>query len=733
MAKPLLGWIAPQDRTQAQADAHERAMANVPRFAIPPVKTDGPVKVMLTDLWKDPLVVADIGFEFTGYRQLTGSCFPAGTPVRMADGSEKAVEDVTVGDEVVTHLGRRRPVKETMRRSYTGDMISFDVSGFPFPLEMTADHQVAISCGNDLEWKRADEVAQGDRVLIGWGKEDTQLEFLDIASLLGDQATVLDDLMKDHAYTKGQEPDVPHANIGMARRMVLRSGIDWRGRIRLHQTRIENAIPRHVPVCPSLARFVGLYLAEGGCHEGRVTFTFNADETKTLAAETLSLARGLFGAEGELVRRASTPNTVMVRFANANLAAVLKALMPGNVYTKRVPAVFFRADENTRLSLLLGWMDGDGCVTLKKGKKPGNVRITGVTVNPGLARDMTTIAFSCGLKATASRRKARKQSKASYNIDLVGRKAVSLFPAVAHRADGSRYTVADKAVTPFGYARVVRSVTRRPVEMLPVFDFEVEEDHSFIASGIVVHNCVGVSTGNAVATLSFVQRKLSTNPQKAILPWWPFDYGRCRTAEGDRGQGEGAVDSVMGQTLIKEGVVPYDQAQGLPTFDRSDGFALTSHIEMQWSDGQYSGNTALTTVAKAFPLGSAATLSSTEDIKTAILTGHPVLDGCNDYVGHGSLQGDVAIGDYDGRGGHSTCFLGYWDHPNLGPLFLYSNQWDGNTYPADGSGRGRCTVWMKEASVARLFSMGGNDGETMALSSLKTFPTIAPIIDWSTL
>lgn len=243
-------------------------------------------------------------------------------------------------------------------------------------------------------------------------------------------------------------------------------------------------------------------------------------------------------------------------------------------------------------------------------------------------------------------------------------------------------------------------------------------------------SCVGVSTGDAVFTLGSVQRALMDSPTKAFVPWWPFMYGTCRYNEGDRGQGEGAVDSVMAQTLIKNGVMPYDQATGVPQFDKSDGFALTENEEMTYSNGQYSGNTQFASIAAKYPVGSAAPLSSVQDIKTAILNGYPVLDGCDYYIGNGSISGDVAIGNYDGRGGHSTCYLGYWDHPNQGPLYLYSNQWSGSTYPQDGSGRGRCTVWVKEANVATLFRNGGSGGETIALSHLTYFPAQPAVLNY---
>lgn len=257
---------------------------------------------------------------------------------------------------------------------------------------------------------------------------------------------------------------------------------------------------------------------------------------------------------------------------------------------------------------------------------------------------------------------------------------------------------------------------------------EVKTDigREFIGFHQLTGSCVGASEGNAVFTLGGVQRHLSEGATRAFIPWWPFPYGRCRFNEGDRGQGEGAIDSVMGQTLKDEGVFACTEG-GLPTFSDDDGLYLTSRLELQWSDGASKLVTAWLPVAKEHPVGTVAPLYSTDDIKAAIVNGYPVLDGCSHYIGHGKIvgSGDQAYvnGVYDGRGGHSTCWLGYWDHPNDGPLYLYSNQWPTSTYPKDPAGAGRCCVWVKESEVKKLFTMyGGGNGETMALSHLDYFP-----------
>lgn len=724
MATPLLGFIRMQDRTPAQhAFTAQAESVMIQRHGLP-VPTLAPgQKVMLTDTWKNPAVIAALGMPFTRFHQLTGSCFPGGTPVRLADGSETAIEAIQVGDEVITHKGRTRRVTQTMTRLYNGDLITLNVSGFPFPLEMTADHEVAIASPfGGIRWERADQIEEGDKVLLGWNREEQSQPPLDCAALLGEDCIILDDLMKDrrHPENKGIA-DPPNANITSARDMVRKSGIDWKGRVRLHHSRVENSIFRHIPICSSLGRLIGIYLAEGGCHEGRAVFTFNADERETLAAEVLALVRGLFGVEGEIVHQAARPNTCKVQFNNQNLAEVFKALMPGNVYTKRVPGFLFNANEETRLALLLGWMAGDGYVGVKGGKKPGNVRITGVTSCAGLARDMTTLALSCGLKATAGRRKARLQSKVSYGVDLCGQKAVRLFAAVAHRAEGPRFSPTDTARTPHGYARKVRSIERHPVEQFRVFDFEVEEDHSFIAKGLTVHNCVGAGGGNALMTLICVQASLGNSVP--VLPFWLFDYGRCRYNEGDRGQGEGAMGSSFADTIVKEGVLDANEA-GLPKFDTSDGFTLTSKIEMTWSDGASSTVTKWGTAAAQYPLGSVTPVKSSQDIKALVLNGYPGSFACDNYIGNASVQGSGAdaalVGYWDGNGGHQQYFMAYWEHLTLGPLYGIGNNWAGNTYVADPGGLPLCTCWVKEAKVDS--AIKNLHSEVYGFGNLKWFP-----------
>lgn len=77
---PPLGWIEPIARTKAQESAHfaARGSSAFVRHALTPKQMDKGQSVRLFDLWKHPDVVADVGFQYTRWHQVTGSCVKAG-------------------------------------------------------------------------------------------------------------------------------------------------------------------------------------------------------------------------------------------------------------------------------------------------------------------------------------------------------------------------------------------------------------------------------------------------------------------------------------------------------------------------------------------------------------------------------------------------------------------------------------------------------------------------------
>ncbi len=243
-------------------------------------------------------------------------------------------------------------------------------------------------------------------------------------------------------------------------------------------------------------------------------------------------------------------------------------------------------------------------------------------------------------------------------------------------------------------------------------------------------SCVGAGGGQALFTLIAVQRLLSVNPTKAYVPFWPYDYGTCRAAEGDRGQGEGAMGSSFADVIVKYGVLSASE-QGLPAFQNDDGLVITSSQEMAWSDGNSSLVTKWNTTAIKTPVQSAAQVTDVSQVKAAIINGYPCSFACNNYIGNGSVQSGVLLGRWDGRGGHQQSIHAYWEHADLGPLYWAQNNWPKESYPTNpDSTCPPCGVWVKEADVTAAFRL---DSEVYAFSHIVGFPAQPQVLDWAQL
>jgi hypothetical protein len=75
-------------------------------------------------------------------------CFAAGTQVDMADGTQKNIEDITIGEEITTSLGAST-VDNVMKINHTGDIYALNGSSYYF---FTPNHPFMTTSG----WKSLD-------------------------------------------------------------------------------------------------------------------------------------------------------------------------------------------------------------------------------------------------------------------------------------------------------------------------------------------------------------------------------------------------------------------------------------------------------------------------------------------------------------------------------------------------------------------------------------------------
>jgi hypothetical protein len=389
-----------------------------------------------------PAGAKDDGRDWTRFDQgREGSCFPAGTMIRLATGTWKKIEDIRPLDQVLTAEGNVGLVLKIGVRWTDDGLARVRLRGHN-GIRCTPEHPVLTDHGYvpAAELTAGTRAGRGDRVCLPHGHPG--------------------------------EPEV---------RISTGFYVERRARRAAERTRSFGgvatqaiAFAEEVIVTEGLATLIGLYLAEGSTTSSRTQWTFGWSESETLVPLTQQLIRDELGAEAHVQRRPHGSINVVL------YGTAWKQLFEGMCGTgsecKRVPEQIAMAAAPIRKAALDGWLMGDGYE--RRGGQHGT------TVSHELALGMWAIANGLGMTPTIR----VSQPKAGNGV-IRRRPRWDVEIAAAGRA---RATTTDGAAW-----RTVTSVDREPWRGF-VYNLEVSGDHSYVAEGLGVHNCVGWGTARAM-------------------------------------------------------------------------------------------------------------------------------------------------------------------------------------------------------------------------------------------
>lgn len=486
-----------------------------------------------------------LGKPLDAQMQPKGTCFPAGTLVLMGDGTQKPIEDVHEGESVVTHTGTVRRVLRTMRRDYTGDLYRVRIAGLSASVMMTDEHPV-YAVENTRMWKgsgfapgrtgwvEAKKLHTGLRVLVPFGPEPNREHVFDLAEHIGRVAE------RPDTTGAGQQVTDTH--------------------VRAFQGKLQ--VRRFVPLDAELGRLLGLFLAEGstdlgaGASGGKTVLTFGGDE-ELFAAEAAALIWKIFGVETRTDR--PKPTVIRVICGSGVVTRFLRSICGEDSYRKRIPTPVFAAPRLIRLAVLRGWLDGDGDVKRKGGLR---LQIRGVTASVALAKGMRRLALSCRLHASViARKKSAHQRVASNDVYLTGADVHAIYPG-AHGGGTGNGKGRQAYRTDAGFLCPIKSVTTEGVVNLPVYNLEVEEEHTYVADGIAVHNCGGRTGKRAAEHLQAIMIS-SGRAAKFYKVSHAWLYALARREYGMLGGGDGVPDGSIPEVMAKYGLLHADESGDL--------------------------------------------------------------------------------------------------------------------------------------------------------------------------
>jgi intein/homing endonuclease len=361
-------------------------------------------------------------------------CLKEGTLIKTINGYIP-IEDIKIGDLVLTHKNRYRKVVNSIKKQFDGDWYDFKFQ-CQIPLGLSYNHPLysALSSYYKNEengnYKKRNWIFPKD-----WKKTYRQISIIES---LSDSKNVI--LKESDFYKNGK----------YARSNVLK------------EIKLDN----------SFSKFLGLFLAEGHCgrmsdKDYRCSVAFNKNHTE-LIKEIKDYLSGL-GISIQEREYGNTSNAFSLQFSSKFLHAVLSECYDKN-REKKLP--YYSRFLGKNLNYVLEyWLKGDGWKT--------RGMLAGATTSKSLALSMRDLAFSCGKYSTIQKIKRHR-----YKVPTKDQFWLYI-------SDNWKKQSHLRKLSKFEYgSRISGKGIKKSNFKGNVYNLQIEEDKSFIADGIVVHNCV---------------------------------------------------------------------------------------------------------------------------------------------------------------------------------------------------------------------------------------------------
>ena len=267
---------------------------------------------------------------------------------------------------------------------------------------------------------------------------------------------------------------------------------------------LPNKLNRFIFLDQNLMRLIGYFTAEGytvGKENNRqLRFAFNENETN-FHEDVKFLVNKIFG-YAETTFRPTPRHAVEVMIHNHAIAKFFESLLPKGAVNKKLPEFVLNQSQENLRQFLIGALRGDG--SLKDARRIGYK-----TASPHLAHQIAEIFMRLGYLASIQSYQPKEENHSTtYYVRIGGEQAkrfVAEFPELNLEFPENIANRQDVFSDDDYFYVAVRSVKILENQKLEVFNLEVEEDHTYIANRVAVHNCTTrVVTGAGVPQITAI-------------------------------------------------------------------------------------------------------------------------------------------------------------------------------------------------------------------------------------
>ena len=432
--------------------------------------------LVLIDRKKNPVMAKEIS---SGARDsFSMGCFIKDTNITMADGREIPIQDVKEGDEVITHMGRRRKVEQVFVRWYSGPLkgvrtksnhTTWVTPEHPF-WSLSRPAVCACGCGQPMP------ISTEQGIERRFGR----------ALIQGHQQNIVNTMVE-------YSPE---------KRTELQAVLDGLGTFDFGFKEVGHLKPHDMVSFPILGETedvqetkdqmiaIGYFLAEGSFLKDKgkrigVEFSLGTHETEKSKKLIGALERAFPGKNVRSYSRESR-HTLAIHISGKDVAGFFHERCGEYADGKSIEERLLYAPIDLQKAMLVSWLEGDGHLRLGRDE----LRWTASTASPALASQMRLIMARLGIRAYH----AIQEQEGRMPAFIIGTSDPEDIQSLISESVYSALEVPEKAKThtkKHGEYLVwpIHEIGEIEYEGL-VYNFEVEEDHSYIADGMAVHNCL---------------------------------------------------------------------------------------------------------------------------------------------------------------------------------------------------------------------------------------------------
>lgn len=411
--------------------------------------------------------------EWTGFpKSPHDDCLPAGTLIRTSRGMVP-IEEVSEGDMVLTHLGRYRKVLRSGSR-YADQVYEITSHGF-LRLQLTGNHRFLAS-------KKYRKYPRKEN-----GRRTTQLHFSSPEWIKIDDGHSLSEWAVSYPVPR-EEQDV--AQIDMSEFAPPSYIVTDDGRLQswtYSHSRLnpkQNTLPKNIQVDRDFCMLLGYYAAEGSHGKHNISFASHSRE--------ISIREWLIGYLKKLGLNPCSihdkPNGYVVSVGSIILRNFFAGI--GSKTTKRLPSWTEKLPLDKQRAIIAGYLLGDACFT------EGSMSVNSVssTLTFQIYEMLLRQGWACSLNYYPNRiRWGSPQWVISTGV-IIARQIKATIPELLlkDRIVKDRAIIEEHHYMQFKKGSLWGGIHKaRPIEHNAlVYNLEVEEDHSYVANGITVHNCL---------------------------------------------------------------------------------------------------------------------------------------------------------------------------------------------------------------------------------------------------